>query len=283
MDINNLIVVSDLHFGCQFALCPPKIRLDGGGCYELSPVQRHMWGWWNIFWDDWVPTVTRGEPYAICINGDSKDHVHHNSTTQISHNPTDQNKIAMTALEPIVSRAKGGFFMTRGTEAHTGKSGWNEEQLAMQLGALPDECGNHARYDLNIRVGDALCNILHHIGTTGSQHYETTAVMKELTESYTEAARWRDEPFDIVVRSHRHRFCEIRVATANHYGYSLVTPGWQAKTPFAFKIPGARMARPQFGGVLIRQGDEEFFTRNRVWTLPRTKTETLRVDDDNIV
>lgn len=279
MDIKNLIVISDTHFGCQFALCPPMVRLDGGGVYQLSPLQHHLWGWWNLFWNDWVPTVTRGEPYAICLNGDAHDHHHHNSTTQISQNPADQKKMARIALEPIVEKCKGNFYMTRGTPVHSGQSGHNEETLAEGLGAIPDEAGNYSRFDLNIMVGDALCNIMHHIGTTGSQHYETTAVTKELAESYAEAARWDDTPFDVIVRSHRHRFSEVRLATSRGYGYSLVTPGWQGKTPFVYKIPGGRLARPQFGGVLIRQGDEEFYTRNKVWTLPRTKTERPTVKE----
>ena len=274
MDINNLIVISDTHCGCQYGLCPPNVKLDGGGHYHLSALQRHLWGWWNLFWADWVPVVTRNEPFAVCANGDLMDHKHHNSTTQISQNPSDQRKIAKQVFEPIVKNCNGLFFVTRGTEAHTGKSGHIEETLAEELGAVPDEVGNYARYDLNIRIGDALCNILHHIGTTGSQHYETTAVTKELTEAFTESARWGDEPFDVVVRSHRHRFSEVRLATAKGYGYSMVTPAWQGKTPFAYRVPGGRMARPQFGGVLIRQGDEEFYTRNKVWTLPRTKTVT---------
>jgi len=277
MDINNLIIVSDTHCGCQFALCPPKVRLDGGGYYGLSPLQQHLWGWWNIFWDDWVPRVTRGEPYAVVANGDVMDHRHHNSTTQISQNPADQKKIAAAVWEPIVERAKGGFYLIRGTEAHSGKSSHNEETFAKDLGAISDEGGNYARYDLNIRVGDAHCNILHHIGTTGSQAYETTALQKELIEAFTEAARWRDEPFDFVIRSHRHRYNEVTLATAKGYGKCLVTPGWQGKTPFVWRLAGARMSRPQFGGILVRHGDEEFYTRNRVWTLPRTKTETPRL------
>jgi len=54
----------------------------------------------------------------------------------------------------------------------------------------------------------------------------------------------------------------------------MVTPGWQAKTPFSYRIAGARLAPPQFGGLLIRQGDEEPFYREQVWHLSRSKEET---------
>jgi hypothetical protein len=52
---------------------------------------------------------------------------------------------------------------------------------------------------------------------------------------------------------------------------AIVTPGWQAKTPFAWKIPGARLSQPQFGGVLIRKGDEELHSRAKVWRLERSR------------
>jgi hypothetical protein len=112
---------------------------------------------------------------------------------------------------------------------------------------------------------------MHHIGTTGSAHYESTAVTKELTESYTQAGRNRLEPPDVVVRSHRHRHIEVRVPTSLGYGISFVTAGWQLRTPFAYKIPGGRVMTPQIGGSLIRQGDEDLFTRHKIWDIGRSK------------
>jgi hypothetical protein len=52
-----------------------------------------------------------------------------------------------------------------------------------------------------------------------------------------------------------------------------VTPAWQGKTPFVWKVPGARLSEPQFGGVMIRRGDEEFYFRRQVWTLDRSPEE----------
>ena len=92
---NNLIIVSDTHCGCKLGLCPPyPMPLDDGGTYTISKVQRKLWAWWQEFWDDWVPRVTKGEPYAVVTNGDTLDGVHHGSTTQISHNLGDQANIA---------------------------------------------------------------------------------------------------------------------------------------------------------------------------------------------
>jgi hypothetical protein len=274
--IRNIVVVSDLHCGCRLGLCPSDgVSLDDGGVYIPGRLQQAVWDWWQEFWREWVPQVTRGEPYAVVINGDSIDGVHHGSTTQVSHNMQDQRRIAAAVLEPVANLCDGRFYMVRGTEAHAGKSAVDEESVARDLGAIPNEDGQHARWDLWLEMGERSIHFLHHIGSTGSNAYEATAVGKELTEEYNEAARWGRRRPDCIVRSHRHRHIEIRIPTNLGYGIATVTPGWQLKTPFVWKIPGGRLATPQFGGTLIRLGDEELYTRHRVWSIEPTKGERL--------
>lgn len=266
--IHNLVVVSDTHCGCQLALCPPKVTLDEGGTYHQSPLQKKLWAMWQEFWGEWVPTYTHGEPFAVVHNGDAIDGKHHDSTTQITHNIKDQCQIAIEVMQPIVELCEGRYYHIRGTEAHVGKSAATEEGLAAALGAIPD-AHQHARNDLWIQVGDGLVHLLHHIGSTGSLAYETTAVMKELTESFVEAARWGRRPPDMLVRSHRHRYSELAIPTNRGKSRAVVTPAWQAKTPFAWKIPGARLSTPMFGGLVIRWAEESqtLFIREKVWTV----------------
>lgn len=270
----NLVVVSDLHCGCRLGLHPPDDqRLDGGGWYKPSEFQRQLWNLWREFWDTWVPEATKGEPFDLVVNGDALDGTHHNSTTQISHNIEDQQRIGEAILLPVVSlcRASGGtYYHIRGTEAHVGQSGEYEERLARNLNAKPNAEGQYARFDLWHRVGGALVHLLHHIGTTGSAAHEASAVNAEYTAMLVEAARWGHEPPDYVVRSHRHRSIAVDMDTAKGYGAAIVTPCWQGRTPFTFKIPGARVSQPQFGGVLIRDGDTEHFYRRKVWSIGRS-------------
>ncbi len=277
--INNLIVISDLHGGCKLALCPPNgITLDDGGSYMPSKLQLVLWAWWREFWDEWVPEVCRGEPFALVVNGDALDGTHHNSVTQISHNLSDQSNLAYEILAPIVESAKGGYYHIRGTEAHSGKSGQEEERLAQKLKAIPNKSNQYARWELWIRIGYALTHCSHHIGTTGSMAYETSAIQKELEQIYVESARWENEPPDVVVRSHRHRNAETRVRRKkdgkNNFAISFVTPGWQLKTPFAYRIAGGRVTQPQIGGSLVRCGDEEIYSRHQVWDIEREEVET---------
>ena len=267
--VNNLIVVSDLHCGDQVGLCPPAMILDGGGAYERSDFQVGIWEWWRDFWEEWVPRVTQGEPYAVCVNGDAMDNRHHGAVHQITQNLADQQRIAVSALKPIVEKCEGRFYLVRGTEAHTGQSGENEEMLGAVLGSVPDAIGNRSHNELWIRIGRALCHIMHHIGTTSSSANEASAVNAELTAEYVEAARWGQEPPDFVIRSHRHRCIVVDLDSAKGYAAGIVTPGWQGRTPFSYRIASGRITQPQFGGVLIRQGDEEFYYRRWVKAIPR--------------
>ena len=238
-----------------------------------SKFQLKLWAYWREFWDDWVPEFCRGEPFAVVHNGDCIDGVHHNSTTQISQNIEDQLSLAYDIMRPVVEACEGRYYHIRGTEAHVGKSGVYEEQLAKRLGAIPNQEGQYARYELWKRVGSALVHCLHHIGTTGSAAHEASAVNAELTASYVEAARWGNEPPDYVVRSHRHRSIAVDIDSAKGYAAAIVTPAWQGRTPFVWKIPGGRVQQPQFGGIGIRQGDVEHYYRRKVWSLSRGPVE----------
>ncbi len=281
-NITNVIVISDLHAGCRLGLCPGIVSLDDGGEYRSSTIQAKVYDMWREFWDEWVPMVCREEPFAVVCNGDALDGVHHGAVTQISQNLVDQKRIAYNLLKPVVEACEGRYFHIRGSEAHTGKSGMMEEELAEQLGAIPDSDGKFARWELYLKVGEALAHITHHIGTCGSLAYETSAVQKELEQCFVSAARWGQDPVNVVVRSHRHRNIETRIRARiggrDTFATAFVTAGWQLKTPFVYKIAGGRVTLPQIGGSLIRYGNEDVFSRHQVWTVDRPKVEIVKVE-----
>lgn len=273
--ILNAIFISDLHCGCQFGLCPDRIVLDGGGMYFSSPLQKKVLECWKYFWSEWVPMVTREEPYCVIVNGDTMDHRHHGATSQISQNLADQSNIAFELLSDVADKCEGRIYMIRGTEAHTGPSAEEEEKLATRLNAIQDSNGNSSRYELYLSLGSCLIHCSHHIGVTGSHAYETSALMSEYAGACVDAAKWGLRSPDVIVRSHRHRHTEIRVPTSREYGYCFVTSGWQLRTPFAYKMPGGRVMTPTVGGSMVRQGDEEFYTRHKTWPIERSRTEEI--------
>lgn len=273
--LNNIIVVSDTHVNSRVALLHPDgCILDGGTRVVPTVLQTKLWSWWLDFWNEWVPLVTRGEPYGIVINGDLVDGgAHHNNTQFISNNPTDQKRMALQVLEPLVPKCEGRLWVVRGTEVHGGQSGCFEEEIAQSLGAVKDEAGLSSRWELWLRVGKALCHFSHHIGTSSSLAYETSAVQKELEQAFVEAARYSQEKPLCLCRSHRHRNIETRIQTDQGFATSFVTAGWQLKTPFAHKVAGGRQSMPQIGGSLIRYGDEDLYTRHYIRNFSRPRTE----------
>lgn len=272
--IRNLVCVSDTHIGCKLALHHPDgAAVDEGNLILPSRLQLKLWDFWQFFWQEWVPQVTRGEPFIVVHNGDAIDGVHHGSTTQWSHDLAAQRIHAEKILRPVADACEGRYYHIRGTEAHVGKSGTEEEQLAKSLGAIPNTDGQYARWELWKRLGDGLIHFTHHIGVTSSSAHETSAVNAELASAFNEAGRWGHRPPNILVRSHRHRSCEIRLPSPSGYATAFVTPAWQLKTPYVYRIPGGRNSTPQLGGCLIRVGDEETHTRHFVKDLGRTEEE----------
>lgn len=251
--IRNIVVISDTHFGCRLGLCPPEgVALDDGGRYSPSRAQKVVWSWWDEFWRSWVPEATHGEPFCVVHNGDVIDGVHHGSTTQISQNLEDQGELAVSVLQPVVKACEGRYYSVRGTPAHVGQSSVEEERVAKRLGAIKNQDGQHSRYELWKSLGGHLVHFLHHVGTTSSSAHESSAVNAELAAEFVESARWNERAPKIIVRSHRHRAIEIRLPSQSGYVTAAVTPAWQLKTPFAWKVAGARLSPPQLGGMVIR-------------------------------
>lgn len=273
--LSNIVVISDQHVGCQMGLCPAGgIPLDGGGHYRPSALQKVVWRWWSEFWRDFVPTATKGEPFVVVNNGDALEGRHHNATTQVSHNLKDQLAAARSVLAPVVDACKGQYYHVRGTEAHVGQSGENEEQLASKLGAIPNEDGHHARWELRLRLGGRLIHFTHHISTSSSPYANTTAIQRELVNSYLETGRWGDEPYSMIVRSHRHQHSEVSWQSVHSKVTGVVSPAWQLKTPFVYRI-GARMQQPEIGGLVIRLADGELFVRAFVRRIDPPREERL--------
>jgi hypothetical protein len=272
----NLVVISDLHAGSQLAVCPlGGTMLDNGGVYRPSALQVKLWKMWEQFWG-WADKECAGESWDVVNNGDSVDGFHHGTTETITNNLTMQKRIAAELLSPVVARCHksgGRYYHIRGTPAHSGEANSDEEALAKELGALPDENKNYARFELRKDLDGSLIHFMHHVGTTSSAAYEATAVNKELTESLVESARWGQRHPDMICRAHRHRFIQIMIPTSSGRAFAVVGPAWQAKTSFCFKVAGARISLPQFGGYIVRKRHGVLHTLEKIWSVDPSPIE----------
>lgn len=247
-EVRHVVVLSDTHFGSAVGLCPPEFALDDGGLYRFSEFQDVLWLWWQEFWS-WVPQATRGEPYALVHNGDVIEGTPKGSVQVFSSNLADQERCAVAVLGPVVKQAER-FFLVRGTEAHGQKSAQAEERIAASLGA-EGHGSLHSRWEVSIRLArGGVLHATHHIGVTSSTAYETSALSRELASGFVEAGQWQEEIPDLMVRSHRHRFSLVAIPTARGVAQLCVTPGWQLKTAYVYRL-GHSVRLPQIGGIVV--------------------------------
>jgi hypothetical protein len=241
-----ITVVSDLHVGSSTGLCPVDgLELDDGGMYIPSKAQLEVARVWEKFFLD--GKALKGiKKRVLVVNGDTVDGFHHNTVALATNNVEVQEKGAIKLLGGI-SKYYDRVFMTRGTEAHVQQSGMSEERVAKAVGAEADEAGNHASWQLWMDVQGVIFNIAHHIGTTSSAAYESSAVMREMVAALVEAGQWRQQLPSVIVRSHRHRYIKVGIPSESGDIEAVVTPGWQLRTPFVEKID--RMRLPHIGGI----------------------------------
>lgn len=275
MTARQIIAIGDTHCNSTIGLCRPEgHRLDDGGTYHPSSFQVDLWNLFQDFCQSWIPRVTKGEPWDLVINGDAIDGDHHRTPTIISRNLQDQFRVARDTLSPIVTqcRASGGrYYHVRGTEAHVGPSAQEEERLAEALGAVPDSKGRYSRWRLKKRLGDHLVMFRHHIGTSSSQAYEGTALTKTQAEQMTNAGLWGRRVAQVDVRAHRHRYAKWEKDGRDGHYIVVVLPCWQGLTPFSHKMSSP--VDPEFGGVIVRLGDEEIYTRSKVYSIEQEEEE----------
>lgn len=275
--VRTVVLISDLHCGSALGLCPSRgVALDGGGWYQPTRVQRKIWTHWEEFWGQWVPRETEGEPYVLIVNGDAIDGEPHRSKALISSNVATQADIAYECLAPCVDRAVATY-MTRGTEAHVGKSAEQEELLGRRLGVEVDANGFSTRDELWMDLAGHLGHITHHVATTTSWMYESTAPWREVVLCLESAVRSGQRAPEWIARAHRHREFSGRIYTADGRVVVVVTPGWQAKTPYVYRT-AARNESPHFGGSIVRVSSKgELYAESFVRFLRREQADIVTV------
>lgn len=269
-------VVSDIHAGDRMSVCSPEVALDGGGEYTPSKVQKVLYSWWLDYWR-WVRKFAGTRPVIIVNCGDSLEGHHHNTVSTISNNLSDQEGIAYDLLEEPVKLACGRYYHLRGTEAHAGKSGQEEERLAKRLGAVEDETGGSARFELWLELDGQTLHFTHHIGTSGSVGASATALQKEAEQFLVDSARWGRPIPNIIVRGHRHHYNQVSVPTNSGNVLALTMPSWQLKTAFAYRVNAGRCMAPEVGGAVIYYNEDKgcLDVATKLYTVDPPKVETL--------
>lgn len=247
---------SDPHCGSRVGLCPLEgVRLDDGQIVLPSKGQCWLWDRYTQFIKQVAIRLRtiKGSEFRLICNGDAVEGQHH-GTTQVmapgkdaQHYIAKQTFLAWAHLKPVA------VILTRGTEAHVGPSGTDEEALAhsLHMEGLPvvrdpvTELWSHWRVLLNLH-GHHI-DIQHHgKGITGLPWTKEGAVGRLAFRIWVEHTRlgWRAP--NLAIRSHLHNSYDSYDV---HPTRLIGTPSFQLLTSHAHNaVPEAVN---HVGGVII--------------------------------
>ena len=235
--IRSILVVSDLHCGSTVALLPPEFETIEGQAVKQNKVQKWLWECWLDATGPWLKSVIGDAPFALVINGDAIEGVHHGTTQVVSPDPADHRVAAEQVLAPLAERASL-VVVVKGTEVHTLNS---EVQMGHNLGASRHpSTGLTAADRWLIDCAGVRCGCRHHIGTSARAYLEASQLSIHLGNEQIEAARVGHPVPRVLGCAHRHRYGRYDDA----HGLCFVSPPWQFLTRFGHKVVSAAVTKP---------------------------------------
>lgn len=207
---------------------PPGYVTVEGQPVALNRWQAWLWQCWGRAMR-WKDRIAAGDEYAIVLNGDLTEGVHHRTTQLVSSDPTDHVFIAKEVLKPLAESA-AKTYVVKGTECHT-HSG--EVSIGESLGAeINDETGKRAFDRLILDACGVRVAFRHHIGTSVRMALEATQLSVALVEETAEAIKNGETPPRIVCAAHRHKFGYF----SNGRNMCIVSGPWQGLTRHGHKV-----------------------------------------------
>ena len=265
--IRKVCIISDLHVGSTKGLLNPGFTTLEGNEIKLNAMQEWLWLCWeraNNFIDEQVGD----EPFALVVNGDVIEGIHHGTKEIWSPEVTDQRNAAVEILKPLVAKSAASF-LVRGTEAHVQNS---EAGIGSQLGCVRDEqTGLHAFDRLVLELNGIRHVFRHHIGTSVRRGLAGTQLSANLAEEQVEAANNGEKIPRVVVCSHRHKYGLYQDTN----GLLVVTPPWQGLTRFGHKVVSQARTNP---GLVILSYDGKAYGE-----LPEVVTKTFKTPEAQAV
>jgi hypothetical protein len=247
------IVVTDTHCGSRYGICPESVVISGdkqgvtfgeGDTHGLNPMQKYLWDCWQHAWDIWLPQEIGDLQRVVWDLGDSIEGVHHGGSSLVSPEASDH---AAGAIALKKERYAGAVkrIMISGTEAHAGKAGEGDNGVAEKVGAEPDPLtGRFARWEAWESVDGVLVHAAHHIRGSYVPSSDMTPLVGEYLEMSDACTAYGWPMPRIILRGHSHK------PRMYPHGQCVVIacPGFQAKTPFAFK---QKRGRPAAIGITV--------------------------------
>lgn len=260
-----IAAVSDIHAGSTVAVFPDgDFFQDDGSQFIRSPLQVWLHDNWLSAWQTFQGYVN-GDPWILVLNGDLVEGNHHKSHQNASPLGAMEFRAAHRLMRtPLAVPGLQAIHVIRGTEAHVGKAGGNEEAFAAVLAAgdddlppqpvvrCPDINSNYSSYWRRFEVAGKLFDVRHH-GRFGQRAHTAESYLKLYAQDIAlNHIKSGDRPPDIAIRSHYHQFMDSGPSTS--WGTRVVAlPAWQCLTAFGHRIAIENIAPVGMVAINVRQ------------------------------
>ncbi len=245
---------SDPHAGSTLGLHPPgPTLLDDGGEYRPNRLQGWLWEGWT----DWVGQVKaarKGADFTILVNGDACDGLHHRTQQLISGLIPIQFDIFRACIDPLLALSPDRIIFTRGTPAHVGENGENEESAAKAIAregytvVRELDTQTHTWWHYFGEYGPLYLDAAHHGSGLGNLPWtKPNAARRNAAALFMDYALEKRRHPDLVLRAHVHRTAD----SGNDYPVRYIAmPAWQMKTGFSHQRHTNTL--PDIGGVIVQ-------------------------------
>jgi len=197
--MKRLVVISDLHAGHEFGLCPPawwaQVEDSGARRTKAAKFQRQLWKFYTNAIDSLKPID------ILCVNGDSIEGKGQ-GTGGIELITSDRNEQVQMAKEAIDYAESPTVRLTFGTQFHTGKE---EDFEAILCALVKGKVAIHG-HDF-FSVNGLKFDVKHKVGSSAIPHGRHTAIARaRLWNVIWNSEHERQPKADILIRSHVHAF-----------------------------------------------------------------------------
>lgn len=262
-----VVLLSDLHTNSTVALCPPVVNLDDGGSYRASTAQRWIWRHFVAFAQEAAERREQaGGPMVVVLNGELADDNYHSKFQLVDQNPKSQMSTAIKALEPLLAilRPEDRVYVTRGTEAHSGRSAWMDDKIGEDIGAVSPSEGIHSYWQLKLNIDGVRFDIAHHppMGPGRVPWTQQLFATRMAAFAYMDALQAGEKLPHLFVRGHYH------MPSDSYDAYpvrALALPSWQLTTSFGYRLGGGRPY--PIGGAIVTcdRGKYEVVKKYATW------------------
>jgi hypothetical protein len=237
-------IVSDMHVGSMYALCPPRV-ITSKGEHKALPQQLKIYEFWEQLARKWKNKLD-----YLVLNGEPIDGIGRNGARGQDCWDIDVTYQMRAANQCLDMFGKPTRYMTQGSSYHTTIDGQSiDEFFGERYGFIKNPKYNcYAPKEWTLNVDGILFEFSHVAPYTRIWPYLAPSG-NELKNFLVHVALNGQEKPDIIVRSHVHYAFDYRIGNSIHL---IQTPGWKPYDSYILNKSPMGYLNPQIGMYVVK-------------------------------